>query len=454
MEVLCRLGSDRADGPIVNLFKYRVSGRKKATKASEPSVELDEDQNLFTGRDDLWNEYGSLSTIELDLLRVAATAFATDRASKRGDRENLTRKIELEIPVENLDVFSPLTHRIKALLRELSQDIWQIKFVKRAPSKEKTSEEVETEHPAASGRTLLFSGGLDSLAAALEFSEETSQLQLVSHKTRNTVTDSSQKELVDRLRKKGRHLEHIQVFVSSRDKGPTNIEHDAEPSQRTRSFVFLAIGAICARRSGHREIFYMAENGQMAIHLPLTSARIGAFSTRTAHPKVLLQAEQLLSEILSIPLKITNPYVYRTKAEVVSVIQKDFSEGFAISTSCWKNSRVISPGVHHCGECVPCIMRRIAIETTGSDPTAYKRDAFQLSLQDLSPDDDARRNLYDVAEFIELFRSTSQQELLMAFPDLMSKSINAAAAIDMYRRFALEARSILSLYPSMASLLT
>ena len=55
-----------------------------------------------------------------------------------------------------------------------------------------------------------------------------------------------------------------------------------ENSQRTRSFLFLVLGALAARRAGHIEIVYLAENGQMAIHLPLTQGRIGAFSTHTA----------------------------------------------------------------------------------------------------------------------------------------------------------------------------
>jgi hypothetical protein len=99
-------------------------------------------------------------------------------------------------------------------------------------------------------------------------------------------------------------------------------------------------------------------------------------------------------------------------------------------------------------------MRRIAIETNGNDPTLYNRDVFKMSPKTLPPDDDARRNLYDIAEFMQLFASRSDQELLMEFPDLLTPTVDEASAIDMYRRFVSEARKIFSRYPSMSALLT
>ena len=99
-----------------------------------------------------------------------------------------------------------------------------------------------------------------------------------------------------------------------------DVDHDVETTQRTRSFLFLILGGLVARRTGRREILYMAENGQMAIHLPLTEARIGAFSTHTAHPDVLIEMQKFLSIALAVELKIENPYVLRTKGEVVAVV--------------------------------------------------------------------------------------------------------------------------------------
>ena len=63
--------------------------------------------------------------------------------------------------------------------------------------------------------------------------------------------------------------------------------------------MFLILAALVARRLGRRDLLMIAENGQMAIHLPLSTARIGAFSTHTAHPDVLDSMQTILSSALA-----------------------------------------------------------------------------------------------------------------------------------------------------------
>jgi 7-cyano-7-deazaguanine synthase in queuosine biosynthesis len=437
----------------VNRYSYRVSGertrgRRRAT--SNTSQVLVERKNLFDGSDDLEKTFGPLTSMELDLLRLASGVFATDRASARGERENLTRSISLTIPVENLQFFVERSSSIEMLLHDLSQDVWHLSFVAREDSR---ADADDIAFPDANGTTLLFSGGLDSLAAAVEFSADPGSLLLVSHTTRNPVNNRAQKDLVALLQTHGRVFGHVQVFVSSRDTEEAQFVHDVEPSQRTRSLVFLTVGAICGRRRGHHKLLYMAENGQMAIHLPLTTGRIGAFSTKTAHPKVLLQAESLLGAALEFKLKIVNPYLYLTKAEVVRKILDTAPEAISLSTSCWKNARVVMSGATHCGECVPCLMRRIAIETYTTDPTSYARNILVESLSDMKPDDDGRRNLYDLAEFTFLLRSLDDDSVQMEYPELLTEIFDASAVVKMYRRFASEAAVVLGRYAGMTSLL-
>ena len=165
-----------------------------------------------------------------------------------------------------------------------------------------------------------FSGGLDSLAAAVEFSHGSDSLALVSHHTMNRQTTTAQSTLYQMLLKKGCKLTHHSFFVSARDKD--SFEHAIENSQRTRSFLFLTLAAITANRLGRREIVVIAENGQMAIHLPLNSARIAAFSTHTAHPDVLAEMQLYLRGAFSIDFVIQNPYVLKTKKEVIEPIVK------------------------------------------------------------------------------------------------------------------------------------
>lgn len=440
----------------MNRYRYVVSGGsqgRRTTTSDEPYHSLVEGTNLETGEEALSKIFGRLTSIEADLLRVASAVFAADRASLRGERENLTRDIALTVPVANLDRLLPMKHALERLIRDLSTDIWNLRFIAKRAS---GADDVEDETPASNtGKTLLFSGGLDSLAAAIEFSDQANSLLLVSHRTRNRATEGAQTKLAEMLRASGRQFGHIQVFVSSRDGGPTNLAHAVEPTQRTRSFVFLVIAAICARRSGHSEVLYMAENGQMAIHLPLTSARIGAFSTRTAHPRIIAAAEAFLREMLGFNLKVHNPYVYLTKAEVVARIIANMPTGLPVSTSCWKNARITVANVHHCGACVPCIMRRIAIEANmATDPTAYLEDAFAASSGGLPSNEEARRNLADISEFAQNFQKLDTDSVIMEYPDLLAKQLDSAKAVEMYRRFADETTAVLSRYQNLQPFLS
>jgi 7-cyano-7-deazaguanine synthase in queuosine biosynthesis len=301
----------------------------------------------------------------------------------------------------------------------------------------------------AEGSTLLFSGGLDSLAAAVEYGR-TTPLQLVSHVTHNQETRSTQVDLVTLLRQSGISLCHEQFFISSRD--AQNFDHDVESTQRTRSFLFLVLGALAARRRGHSKVLMIAENGQLAIHLPLNSARVGAFSTHTAHPDVIALMQQILRAALAVEFEIVNPFLYRTKSEVIDKVWKDLRTGIAVSSSCWKNARLRNNATH-CGECIPCYVRRVAIEVHGNDPTAYARDVFAENIGALAPDDEGRRNLVDLCEFSMRFSRQSEIELMTEWPELYSENINREGVIGMYRRAAEQTVQVLTRYQGVAPLI-
>src|SRR5262249_2947723 len=149
--------------------------------------------------------------------------------------------------------------------------------------------------------------------------------------------------------------------------------------------------ALGARRSGHGEIVMIAENGQMAIHLPLSAARIGAFSTHTAHPDFVHKVGLFFSQLLGFPIRITNPYLYKTKAEIVGKLVAKHKEAVEVSVSCWRGSR-ISKAYNHCGECVPCLIRRVSLEYQGLVLPEYERDLLSLNIGALPPSDEGKRN--------------------------------------------------------------
>lgn len=188
-----------------------------------------------------------------------------------------------------------------------------------------------------------------------------------------------------------------------------------------------------------------------AIHLPLDTSRIGAFSTHTAHPRVLTQMSHILVAALKVPLTIENPYLYRTKREVVLPIRKSHADLIDVASSCWKNAR-LAAGVTHCGICVPCQLRRIAIECDSPDTTAYGRNLWMEPIRSLDAFDDGRRNLMELMQFAVQFRDRTGEELMSEWPDLISSDFDAAKAIGMYRRFADEAFTVWSHYTEVSVL--
>lgn len=406
--------------------------------------------NLVTGESEVAATLGELTSLETDLLRVVAAIFAADLATPRGEREGFVRDLELTIPVVNIHAFQRLSRDLSNLLYVVSDDNWRLTFTP-APGQ---PEGHTTWPPAVDGCTLLFSGGLDSLAAAIQLLEAGTPLSLASHYTANAVIRGSQNELL-------RYLEstfgagcapRLSARITGRDTAGTPFpSSDArEPSQRTRSLMFLALAAISARRSGRRRVLMIAENGQMAIHLPLTAARIGAFSTHTAHPEFVRDAQGFLSTLLDMPLSIENPFLYRTKAEVVARTAAAHRDAIPLSVSCWRSSR---QAYSHCGECVPCLIRRIALSANGLSYDEYERDIFAEDITRLPPEDTGKVNLMELAEFVIRFLDDNDGALVEAYPELMNQHVDGDAAIAMYRRFAREAEAVLRGHATVATLL-
>ncbi len=429
----------------MNVVFVRRGGRQTQGCA----IVLDANANLHTGERAFKSIFGTPTSLESDLLLIGAAVFAADRCIARGEREEFARGIELRIPVINIGLLQPFVARLELLLRKLSHDGWRIDL-------RQSQGDIENEFRvnASDGKTLLFSGGLDSLAAAIELGKEGNKLQLVSHITRGRHTKQAQENLISLLARMRFRLSHRKFLVSARSTPPgRHLRFDIESSQRTRSFMYLILGALSARRAGHEEIVMIAENGQMAIHLPLTHGRIGAFSTHTAHPEVLSMMEDFLAGVLRYPLRIVNPYIYKTKAEVVKVIWDELPAAIPVTISCWRSERLPSDATH-CGECIPCLVRRIAIESHGGDPTTYNRNLLIESVAALDPDDQGRRNLADLAEFVVRIENGSEIDIMDQWPELHSAYINPGNVIAMYKRAASEARNALSRYRNLAPLLT
>ena len=409
--------------------------------------------NLRTGEDNLRAAFGILTSLEKDLLVVASSILACDLAFKRGERENIIRKIKLKIPVINHALLESVRGEILFAIYILSHDAWDIEFTHY----QGTPETNQTWVQESDSKILLFSGGLDSFAAAVNLGYSGEQIHLISHLTGNQNVYRSQNLLFEYLK-----ANFINQFtrtsvrvggVNRNSEGyPFPTDQAREDTQRTRSFLFLTLAGIAARRLGIKDIIMIAENGQLAIHLPLTAARISAFSTHTAHPEFVESMTKILRSVLSFNIHIENPFLYMTKAEVVKKIQGNEVTMIPTTISCWMSAR-ITGAYSHCGECIPCIIRRIANEYNNIKINEYNRDILSEDIADLDPDDKGKRNFIELAEFVKVFHNTrSQAQMINSYPELLNNSFDTGRAIDMYRRFASEANQVFSSYPNLASI--
>ena len=224
-------------------------------------------RNLVTGIAELRRQFRTeLTSLEIDLLTLASAIYVADLAAKREKRESFVRDLWIEIPLVNHQLLGAQAETIGNILYLLSSDNWTIRVLPKGGTQEQPRDWPERE-----GTALLFSGGLDSFAAAVEVLEDDADIELLlaSHYTRNPVIQRSQAALFDYLRAAfGSRVSRVAARMTGQTAGNLQFPRDSEreETQRTRSFLFLILGAIVARRQGFGKLLMLAENGQMAIH--------------------------------------------------------------------------------------------------------------------------------------------------------------------------------------------
>ncbi|WP_012578713.1 Qat anti-phage system QueC-like protein QatC [Acinetobacter baumannii] len=251
----------------------------------------------------------------------------------------------------------------------------------------------------------LFSGGLDSTIGAIDLKAQGKKSVLVSH-------------AYPKDRQKQDHVYYDLQFDNARFQvlaNPRKVkEIPADVQMRTRSFNFIAFGALIATALSKNHFsnkiikLYIPENGLISINPPLTPRRIGALSTRTTHP-YFLQKLNILFKNIGLPVEIENPYQYKTKGEMMLECkdQSSLKKIAATTVSCgkWKRSGM------QCGKCLPCLIRRASF-----DKYQYKDlTQYQYShLSDVVKHANKRDDLMSMVMAIHKIRSSSNTNLWVA----------------------------------------
>lgn len=294
----------------------------------------------------------------MDLYRIAATVYISDLRLKRPSKTE-TRSISILIAVSDKSRWDSEKQHLESTLRFISGDHFTFHFVQGARPANDFSFSPNDEKVVS-----LFSGGLDSLAGVKWLNEQRKTPILVSHCSNNkichaqTVLSTALKRIV------GNNIQFFQV--KARVKGGKDFTIK-EYTQASRSFLYLTLGSILALEMGISNV-YIFENGVLGLNIPLVSSRIFN-NTRTAHPTFLANYNRLVSDIFPNTVNIENPFILLTKGEVVALLNDNAYKDLVKETiTCSRTDRLRWQGVQntkHCGICLPCVLRRIAIHHAG-----------------------------------------------------------------------------------------
>ena len=312
----------------------------------------------------------NMDPVLVDLLEIATYVYCADQASTRGGPtsqdfgESWRRQFAFHIPVREPDLWmsKPVRSALCDTLGFLSDDDYEFNFKKlrrQQPATGYLDFGQDTEAGFQAEEVAMFSGGLDSLGGAVhEVVEGKRSVALVSHRSSAKI-DSKQQHLVRELAaRSSRKTLHVPVWVNKEK------ALGREYTQRSRSFLFAALGAVVARLFDlWRLRFY--ENGVVSINLPISAQVVGGRATRTTHPKVLNGFSEIFSALFEKPFSVENPFRWKTKAEVVEVIRAGGCGdlvGHSVScTHVWDMTTLHT----HCGTCSQCIDRRFATLAAG-----------------------------------------------------------------------------------------
>lgn len=327
--------------------------------------------------------FPAVSDRALDLIEIAAGAYAVDRVYRRSRtkvNEAGRRTLPIRFHVSDAAYWSQpvVVDRLAELLHFLTGDLWLISFSQGDRVSRAGQSVIDLGWGRQAEHVALYSGGLDSAAGLAN------QL-LEGHRDFVLLTASHQASIGRRARAQIKSLKSILPAAASLThlafvvnlKNPPKLRSQ-EKTQRSRAFLFCSAAAVVAAGCGVPAV-HVYENGHGAFNLPLSNGGLsGGFATRGAHPAFLRLMSDLANEALSTHLAFVLPFANLTKAEMVSKISKVPDLGkWATSTRSCVHSSWREPGVGHCGECPACIERHETfVVAKVQDQTPYSRELW------------------------------------------------------------------------------
>jgi hypothetical protein len=318
------------------------------------------------------------SEIALDLLVLGNAVMGADtRISRAGNaQDGWTREISLYLPVSDPDVWQDQAASLSKMLHFLTGDRWRFQFRPRPKGKEIIVQAPDEFNLAPRDCVSLLSGGLDSCIGAIDLLTNGKEPIFVSHYSDGT-TSTYQRLVLDALKRKYGESSFDSLRGNLSFPRETLFIEGDEDTQRSRSFLFFSLAAYVADGNERETSILLPENGLISLNVPLDPLRLGALSTRTAHPYYVARWNDLLGAI-GLQGRLRNPYATKTKGQMIrdcndfQFLQELLPQTMSCSSPAKARWEKHAP--RHCGYCMPCLIRRASILFglgQSSDTTEY-----------------------------------------------------------------------------------
>ena len=367
----------------------------------------------------------------VDLLEIASYVYSADCATSRGkawtdddSTEPWGRDLAFVIPVREPDFWnsSEVTDLIIDVLTFLSNDKYSFTFVRL--EHDRTDQQQYLEYGELEDLAFLRYGARHHVLGRIGFPcrccgncQSRRRAWFVSHRP-VAMLDSRQRQLFSELRKNSlNQLIHVPVWIDKSEELGRR-----EPTQRTRSFLYSALGTVVAQsiQAGGVQFF---ENSIVSLNLPVADEAIRARASRTTHPVALQLLKSLCSAVAERDFAVDNPYIFKTKTDVATILSTNKAAHLIPYTCSCAHLMFKSKTQWHCGSCSQCIDRRFAITAAGL--VAYDSDADYVSDVFLGPrrDGPEKNMAVDYTRHgIELWRR-SESELAARFNAELSRAV-------------------------------
>lgn len=363
----------------------------------------------------------------LDLLEIAAYVFAADRWLSRGKKDAVeyhswSRNLKFHIRVRDFQFWNrdavrqSLSETLTFMTGDASIIFCFEPGLDTPPTNLFDRSGFSLEGTLDQPTVTLFSGGLDSLAGAVERLGQTDEkVLLVSHLSQ-AGTIHTQRALVRALEQiyPGRTI-HYQFECTLRG------IRAVEETQRTRSFLYSSIAYAIASAYGRNE-FFVYENGVTSINLHRREDLANARASRTTHPRTIGCLSKLFSLLSDSDFVIQLPYILRTKKEVITEVTKRAPQLISSTVSCNRTFQTHGEATH-CGHCFQCVDRRIASHSADAQDLdhrgLYNHDIIGESINDREARTTAIDYIRQAKKFTEWNLASFEAEYLSELADLL-----------------------------------